>query len=78
MYSGTKWTSHHISWLTDLQNKLDEMQAETLKEYMTSFRPVFYEIRNSSKSKPSAAHDHAFGRSRRRLQSGAVLRIVLC
>ena len=27
-YVGTKWTARHIGWLMDLQNKLDEMQAE--------------------------------------------------
>ena len=36
-YVGTKWTARHIGWLMDLQNKLDEMQAETLKEYMLSY-----------------------------------------
>ena len=36
-YVGTKWTARHIGWLMDLQNRLDEMQAETLKEYMLSY-----------------------------------------
>ena len=37
IYDGTKWTARHKSWLTDLQNKLGEMLAETLKEYMISY-----------------------------------------
>ena len=28
VYVGTKWTARHISWLMELQNKLDEMLAE--------------------------------------------------
>ena len=36
-YVGTKWTARHISWLTGLEKELDEMLAETLKEYMTSY-----------------------------------------